>query len=93
MPYEKLETGGSVLINDWPDAISVDVGHETRIVESVHDLDMNDLHEAISSGDSVEISDAGGFYWRACFPGCLPDSDPFGPFDTYAEALNDAEGD
>lgn len=33
----------------------------------------------------------GGWYWHACFPGCLPDSVPFGPFPTYAEALADAQ--
>lgn len=32
----------------------------------------------------------GGWFWWACFPGCLPDSDPFGPFATRAEALADA---
>lgn len=31
-----------------------------------------------------------GWYWQACFPGCLPDSDPIGPFDTEALALADA---
>ena len=31
-----------------------------------------------------------GWYWQACFPGCLPDSDPVGPFATEAEALADA---
>ena len=31
-----------------------------------------------------------GWYWRACFPGCLPDGDPMGPFSTEAEALADA---
>ncbi len=25
-----------------------------------------------------------------CFPGCLPDSDPIGPFPTEEEALEDA---
>ena len=29
------------------------------------------------------------FYWY-CFPGCLPDGDPIGPFATEAEALADA---
>lgn len=28
-----------------------------------------------------------GYYYWYCFPGCLPDSDPIGPFDTYAEAF------
>lgn len=32
-----------------------------------------------------------GWYWWPCFPGCLPDSDPVGPFTTEAEALADAQ--
>ena len=31
-----------------------------------------------------------GWYWWACFPGCLPDGEPVGPFATEAEALADA---
>lgn len=31
-----------------------------------------------------------GFYWWSCFPGCLPDSDPIGPFRSEAAALRDA---
>lgn len=31
-----------------------------------------------------------GWYWWPCFPGCLPDGDPVGPFDTEAEAIADA---
>lgn len=31
-----------------------------------------------------------GWYWWPCFPGCLPDGDPCGPFDTEAEAIADA---
>jgi len=30
------------------------------------------------------------WYWQACYPGCLPDSDPFGPFDSEDEARQDA---
>ena len=30
-----------------------------------------------------------GWYWWACFPGCLPDSEPFGPFATEADAIED----
>lgn len=32
-----------------------------------------------------------GWYWWACFPGCLPDSDPHGPFNTEREAIEDAQ--
>lgn len=31
----------------------------------------------------------GWFYWY-CFPGCLPESTPFGPFESQAAALADA---
>ena len=32
-----------------------------------------------------------GWYWWSCFPGCLPDGEPNGPFATEAEALADAQ--
>ena len=32
-----------------------------------------------------------GFYWWSCFPGCLPDGEPSGPFDTAQEAYDDAQ--
>lgn len=35
--------------------------------------------------------DEPGWYWWARFPGCLPDGDPSGPFDSEEEALNDAQ--
>jgi len=31
-----------------------------------------------------------GFYWQSCMPGCLPDGEPSGPFETEQEALADA---
>ena len=34
-----------------------------------------------------------GWYWWSCFPGCLPDGEPNGPFDTEEEAAKDAEVD
>lgn len=34
-----------------------------------------------------------GWYWWTCSPGCLPDGPPQGPFDTEAEAREDAEDD
>ena len=32
-----------------------------------------------------------GYYWQFCFPGCLPDGDVNGPFETEEEALRDAQ--
>src|SRR4029453_9578635 len=37
----------------------------------------------------IELTERGWFYWF-CFPGCLPDSGPMGPFADEAEALKDA---
>lgn len=34
-----------------------------------------------------------GWYWRACFPGCLPDGDETGPFLTSRGAWVDARRD
>jgi hypothetical protein len=34
-----------------------------------------------------------GYYWWACFPGCLPDGDACGPFKTAEAAYLDALGD
>jgi hypothetical protein len=34
-----------------------------------------------------------GWYWWSCFPGCLPDGDPTGPFSSEDEALADARQD
>lgn len=31
-----------------------------------------------------------GWYWWSCFPGCLPDGDSNGPFETEADAVADA---
>lgn len=56
-------------------------------------------HTFPGSGGSFELFyDEGGeqlkrgWYWWACFPGCLPDGEPNGPFDTREAALADAEG-
>jgi hypothetical protein len=34
---------------------------------------------------------ADGWYWWPCFPGCLPDGEPMGPFKSAADALADAQ--
>lgn len=32
-----------------------------------------------------------GWYWVACFPGCMPDGDPVGPFSSSQLAHEDAD--
>lgn len=56
--------------------------------------------DAEASGATFEVfwADAGayngeaeaGWYWHACFAGCLPDGEPVGPFATSQDAFNDA---
>jgi hypothetical protein len=48
-----------------------------------------DLHD-----DTDEETDEpwpAGWYWRAGFPGCLPDGGLFGPFATSHQALENAD--
>jgi hypothetical protein len=45
--------------------------------------------DRVGNGDPEDELEE-GWYWWACFPGCLPDSDPVGPFATEDEALQDA---
>jgi len=45
---------------------------------------LEDDDEPISSLEKA------GWYWWACFPGCLPDGEPRGPFKTERDAINDA---
>ena len=51
--------------------------------------DFND-YSLIANPDSQYV--AGWYYW-ACFPGCMPDSDPIGPFNSEAEAISNAQED
>ena len=39
-----------------------------------------------------EAEDLAGWYWWTCCPGCLPDSEASGPFETEMEANEDAGG-
>lgn len=32
-----------------------------------------------------------GWYWWPCFPGCIPDGDPMGPFASEKDALFDVK--
>lgn len=50
----------------------------------------------VGAGDAAEGFGNGldgGWYWHTCLPGCLPDSEPCGPFASEALALADAQAD
>lgn len=49
----------------------------------------DELHADGGLANLDETRPAGWFWW-ACFPGCLPDGDAFGPFATEQEAIRNA---
>ena len=51
------------------------------------------VHTGVDSGHWVRgETDEPGWYWWPCFPGCLPDGDAVGPFETERDAVIDAGG-
>jgi hypothetical protein len=52
--------------------------------ESPHEWD------ALGLPDDIEPADRVGWYWWACFPGCLPDGEPMGPFESEQAAIEAA---
>lgn len=43
------------------------------------------------ASELAAAADLEGFYYWFCLPGCLPDSDPIGPFKTEDEAIAAAQ--
>lgn len=48
-------------------------------------------NSAVSDNDDNCYCTEPGWYWWPCFPGCLPDGDPVGPFATHEIARDDAQ--
>ena len=59
-------------------------------VFGVSQMEVNYNLANLDHADEYTITEP-GWYWWSCFPGCLPDSDPYGPFATEAEAIADAQ--
>lgn len=52
-----------------------------------------ELHPTTREADLIREANAlAGWYWWTCSPGCLPDSEASGPFETELEAIEDAGG-
>ena len=54
---------------------------------SMNSRDRERMFDAMIEEEGI----TGGWFWWACFPGCMPDSDATGPFASRAEALADAQ--
>jgi hypothetical protein len=59
-------------------------------VFALSQLEANYNLENLDHADENTLTEA-GWYWWTCLPGCLPDSEPLGPFNTETEALADAQ--
>ncbi len=57
-------------------------------VETFQTKDGYDV-SGLTSEEQEHLDPNAWWYWD-CLPGCMPDSDPIGPFKTEAEALEDA---
>jgi hypothetical protein len=53
--------------------------------------DFHDAAFALPTDSTDDPAEFVGWYWQPCFPGCLPNGEPIGPFATKAEALADAQ--
>ena len=56
----------------------------------VSQLEVNYNLENLERADDYTLTEP-GWYWWSCFPGCLPDSEAIGPYETENEALIDAQ--
>lgn len=59
--------------------------HEYRLA-AMNSKVREDMLIAIIDEEQIK----GAWYWWECFPGCLPDSPPIGPYDTYDLARDDS---
>lgn len=68
-----------------------DENHVPACIECGNDATLLPLEPEESDAKiRAEKTERVGFWWWTCLPGCLPESDAFGPFATYDAALADA---
>jgi hypothetical protein len=60
--------------------------HEFRLA-SMNSRTREAMFGAMIAENNIE----GGWFWWACFPGCLPDGPAIGPFKTFKEAKADSQ--
>lgn len=73
-------------MNDYPAREKLIALCDGANVEVFH-VDARDAADSRKYGGCTNT--VGWYYW-SCFPGCLPDSDAFGPFGSDLAALRDA---
>lgn len=77
---------------------NLEVWHTTGAAARAHRAGAREAYNATTGNNTDFAQWAGehgfqiraGWYWWTCCPGCLPDSDPIGPFTSYTRAAEDA---
>lgn len=46
----------------------------------------------VFQGKDYDLDEPNSWFYWFCFPGCLPDSEPNGPFESKEAAIADARG-
>ena len=75
----------------------VEVFYQSYIICNCGDMDFqrgtddpcSNCNSPLNDTDTIGV---GFFYWY-CLPGCLPDGDPVGPFESEQAAIDDAQAD
>ena len=62
----------------------------TNIADEINDDDYDPEGETMSKIIAACQKRLAGWYWWTCCPGCMPDSEAFGPFKTWNKAAQDA---
>jgi hypothetical protein len=70
---------------------SRDESNEYGSFETFHLTAAQASERIASEGPCAGATFEEGWYWWACFPGCMPDGDPAGPFKTEQEAIDNAQ--
>jgi hypothetical protein len=52
-------------------------------------MSQGEIDDLARDCEDTELQEQGWYFW-ACFPGCLPDSDPAGPYATEQLAIDAA---
>jgi hypothetical protein len=79
------------LAEETPDYES-ETARALALAEMGEHADSEQVRAAAESDREAEAEKLAGYYWWTCCPGCMPDSDASGPFETEEEANEDAGG-
>jgi hypothetical protein len=88
---EHGETFGSCEVFQWDRFDCEDAGLIERDIQSATGWVSFDFGMGGTIREDTDPTLWEGWYWQACFPGCLPDGDPMGPYASEADCMEAAQ--